>query len=140
VPVSGMLLPRAGRYYVSVETNPGAKPGAYHLQFWANDATPPRVQLRSRTLYGSKPELHLVITDAQSGVDPQSLVVTIDGRDAERSTFSGPNATVRLGEVAPGRHRVRISVADYQELKNSENADANPLPNTRIVNATVDVR
>ncbi len=42
--------------------------------------------------------------------------------------------------MSPGRHHVRITVADFQELKNSENADARPLPNTRVVNFAVTVR
>jgi subtilisin family serine protease len=139
-PVSAMLLPRAGRYFVSVETRPGSKPGAYRLQLWTNDRTPPAVRFRTRTLFGSKPDLHLVITDAQSGVDPGSLVLTVDGRSPAHVAFSGSNVTVRLGSLKPGRHRIHISVADYQELKNSENADASPLPNTRVVSATVTVR
>jgi hypothetical protein len=35
---------------------------------------------------------------------------------------------------------VRISAADYQELKNTENADQRPLPNTRVIRASITVR
>ncbi len=140
VPVSGMLLPRAGRYYVSVETQPGSQPGPYVLRFWANDATPPRVRLVSRTLYGTEAVLHAVITDSQSGFDPASLEATVDGHPVVSSRVSGDHVAIRLGKLRPGRHRVRISVADYQELKNSENANASPLPNTRVVHATVLVK
>jgi minor extracellular serine protease Vpr len=139
-PVSGMLLPDAGRYYISVETRPGHRPGPYRLRTWVNDATPPTVTIRSRVLYGTKPELHLVIRDSQSGFDPDSLSVRIDGGPAGRVRVSGSNVTVELGRLARGHHRVRISVADYQELKNSENADADPLPNTRVVAAGFTVR
>ena len=69
-----------------------------------------------------------------------SLEVTVDGRSADSSRVSGDHVTIRLGKLKPGRHRVRISVADYQELKNSENANASPLPNTRVVHATVVVK
>jgi minor extracellular serine protease Vpr len=140
VPVSGMLLPAAGRYYVSVETRPGARPGPYRLRAWVNDATPPKVQIRSRVLYGTKPELQLVVRDAQSGFDPGSLSVTVDGNQANRVRVSGSAVTAELGALAPGKHRVRISVADYQELKNSENADQRPLPNTRVATARISVR
>jgi minor extracellular serine protease Vpr len=140
VPVSGLLLPEAGRYYVSVETRPGSKPGAYRLRTWVNDATPPTVVIPSRVLFGTKPELQLVVRDAQSGFDPESLSVTVDGTQARRMRVSGSNVTVELGAIARGRHRVRISVADYQELKNSENADQRPLPNTRVVTAGITVR
>jgi hypothetical protein len=140
VPVSGMLLPAAGRYYVSVETRPGAQPGPYRLRTWVNDATPPTVQIGSRVLYGTKPELQLVVRDAQSGFDPGSLSVTVDGNQANRLRVSGSTVTAELGALAPGRHRVRITIADYQELKNSENADQRPLPNTRVVTARISVR
>jgi minor extracellular serine protease Vpr len=140
VPVSGMLLPRAGRYYVSVETQPGSRPGPYRLQIWANDATPPRVHVVSRTLFGTEATLQLVVTDAQSGFDPASVDVSVDGRPADHVAVAGANVTARLGKLAKGTHRIRISVADYQELKNSENADASPLPNTRVVQTSVSVR
>jgi hypothetical protein len=140
VPVSGLLLPTAGRYYISVETRPGARPGAYRLRTWANDFTAPTVQIGARTLYGSSPELHLVVRDRQSGFDPGSLSVTVDGKKPAQVRTSGSNVTVALGALARGAHRVRISVADYQELKNSENADQRPLPNTRIVQARITVR
>ncbi|MEO9174073.1 MAG: S8 family serine peptidase, partial [Gaiellales bacterium] len=140
VPVSGMLLPAAGRYYISVETQPGSRPGPYRLQIWANDTTPPRVRVVSHTLYGNKPTLQLVVTDSQSGVDPQSLAVTVDGHPADHVSIVGTDVTARLGKLSRGRHHVRITVADYQELKNSENAAASPLPNTRVVQTSVSVR
>jgi hypothetical protein len=98
------------------------------------------VRIESRVLYGTQPELQLVVRDLKSGFDPESLSVTIDGKAAGQVRVSGSNVTVELGAVARGRHRVRISVADYQELKNSENADQRPLPNTRVVTAGISVR
>ena len=139
-PVSGLLLPRAGRYYISVETRPGSQPGPYRLRVWADDTSPPTVRIGSRILYGTDPELHLVVRDRQSGFDPASLSVTVDGRQTGHVSIAGPNVSVELGRLSPGRHRVRISAADYQELKNSENADQRPLPNTRLVRASITVR
>jgi hypothetical protein len=110
------------------------------LRFWANDATPPRVRLVSHTLFGTEAVLHAVVTDRQSGFDPSSLSVTVDGHSIDGAKVSGDDVTMRLGKLKPGRHHVRISVADYQELKNSENANASPLPNTRVVHETVVVK
>jgi subtilisin family serine protease len=140
VPVSGMLLPEAGRYYISVETRPGSRPGTYRLRTWADDTSPPTVQIRSHVLYGTKPRLRLVVRDGQSGFDPASLSVTVDGNQAGHASISGANVSVELGHLSPGRHRVRISAADYQELKNTENADQRPLPNTRVIRASITVR
>jgi hypothetical protein len=139
-PVSGMLLPRAGRYYISVETRPGSRPGPYRLRTWADDTSPPTVQIRSHVLYGTAPELRLVVRDSQSGFDPDSLSVTVDGKHVGHVSIAGSNVSVELAGLAHGRHRVRIAAADYQELKNSENADQQPLPNTRVVRAIVTIR
>jgi minor extracellular serine protease Vpr len=140
VPVSALLLPTAGRYYVSVETRPGSPPGRYRLRTWVDDATPPSIKLVSKVLFGSSPVLQLVIRDNQSGFDPDSLSVTVDGNAVGHVQVSGSSVSVELGKLSRGRHRVRISAADYQELKNSENADERPLPNTRVVAAHVAVR
>jgi hypothetical protein len=140
VPVSGMLLPEPGRYYISVETRPGSRPGAYRLRTWVDDTTPPTVRIRSHVLYGTAPQLQVVVRDAQSGFDPSSLSVTVDGHQPGHVSASGSNVSVDLGRLSPGRHHVRISAADYQEVKNSENADQQPLPNTRVVRATITVR
>ena len=141
VPVSGMLLPEPGRYYISVETRPGSRPGPYRLRTWVDDTTPPTVRIRSHVLYGTAPELRLIVRDRQSGFDPASLSVTVDGNErGQHVSSSGSNVSVSLGHLAPGQHHVRISAADYQELKNSENADQRPLPNTRVVRAIITVR
>jgi hypothetical protein len=66
--------------------------------------------------------------------------VTIDGHDVTRVHVVGSEVTAELGHQTPGRHRVQITVADFQELKNSENADARPLPNTRVAHFGVTVR
>ncbi len=98
------------------------------------------MRIVSHVLYGSSPTLRVVIRDSQSGFDPDSLSVTVDGRQAGDVDFSGAAVAIDLGALSPGRHRVHISVADYQELKNSENADQQSLPNTRVVNASITVR
>jgi hypothetical protein len=41
--------------------------------------------------------------------------------------------------VQPGTHRLRLSVADYQETRNMENV-ARILPNTRVLTTSVTVR
>jgi minor extracellular serine protease Vpr len=140
VPVSALLLPRAGRYYISVETKPGSRPGPYRLRIWADDVSPPTVAVSPAVLYGTDPELHFTVRDRQSGFDPDSLSVSVDGSHQSHVHVSGGNVTVELGPIAPGLHHVRISAADYQELKNSENADTRPLPNTHVKVATFRVR
>ena len=120
---------------------PAIAPGPYRLRTWVDDTTPPTVRIRSHVLYGTAPELRLIVRDRQSGFDPASLSVTVDGNErGQHVSSSGSNVSVSLGHLAPGQHHVRISAADYQELKNSENADQRPLPNTRVVRAIITVR
>jgi hypothetical protein len=41
--------------------------------------------------------------------------------------------------LAPGQHRLRVELGDFQETRNMENV-ARILPNTRVVTARVTVR
>jgi hypothetical protein len=74
-------------------------------------------------------------TDAGSGVDPSSIVATVDGKAAAVTRLAG---TLRIA-ARPGKHVLVLHVADYQETKNME--DVPPiLPNTATLRATVRVR
>jgi hypothetical protein len=63
---------------------------------------------------------------------------TIDGRTVT-ARWSGGELRLATSTLAPGRHRLRVSVADYQETRNNENV-ARILPNTRVVRASVTIR
>ena len=117
VPVSGMLLPRAGRYYVSVETRPGSKPGPYVLRFWANDATPPRVRLVTPALYGTEAVLHAMVTDSQSGFDPASLDVSVDGHPVDSSRACG--ATTSPSASASSRRGAKVCASRSPTTRSS---------------------
>ena len=74
-------------------------------------------------------------TDAGSGVDPSSITATLDGK-AVKATYAA--GTIRIA-ASKGRHKLVLSVGDFQETKNME--DVPPiLPNTRTLRATVTVR
>jgi subtilisin family serine protease len=141
-PVAGAIRPVPGSYDVVFETPvaaaPGAGgPGAYTFRYWVNDVAPPSVRLLARTVKAGA-RLRLSVTDTGSGVDPQSLEATIDGKPSP-VRFAGSRATVAVAGIAAGRHRVVLQAADYQELKNMENVPQ-ILPNTRRFTATFTVR
>ena len=141
-PVAGAIRPVPGSYDVVfdvpvVPTSGAAGPGAYTFRYWVNDVTPPSVRLLTRTARAGS-RLRLAVADAGSGVDPQSLAATVDGRTAAAAYTAG-RVAISLTRVAPGRHRVALEVADYQELKNMENVPQ-ILPNTRRFTATFTVR
>ncbi len=135
-PVAAAIRPDRGTYTVVFDTPAGAVPGAFTFRFWVNDVTPPTVRLtRSSVKRGSS--LSLAVTDAGAGVDPSSLQATIDGRRVELSYARG-RVTLPQPSTRRGRHRLVLTAADYQELKNMENVPQ-ILPNTRVFRAIFSV-
>jgi subtilisin family serine protease len=129
-PVAGLVLPTAGTYQVVFDTLTGKRPGPFTFRFWVGDTKPPALRVTS-TAGG----IVLSATDAGSGVDPQSVTATVDGRKVTPAWKSG---RIRL-TAPPGRHAIVVTAADYQETKNME--DVGPvLPNTATLRATVTVR
>jgi minor extracellular serine protease Vpr len=130
---SGLLVPTPGRYFVIVETRPGHKPGAYRLRLWIDDRSPPVVSKLTTQFVHSQGELRFHVADRGSGVSAPDLVVRVDGTQEDVSVSPQGEVRVRVGGLEPGRHRLVITAADMQETKNSENASALALPNTRTV-------
>jgi subtilisin family serine protease len=130
-PVAGAIRPAPGSYDVVFDTT-SKTPAAFTFRFWLDDVTPPTVRLLSaRARRGGS--LELAVADNGSGVDPDSLTATIDGKPAD-VTFSRGRAAVSLRRAGPGRHALVFTAADYQELKNMENVPQ-ILPNTRTLRA-----
>jgi subtilisin family serine protease len=136
-PVAGAIRPAAGAYDVVFDTPPGALPGAFTFRFWIDDVAPPAVRLLTRVV---KPggDVKLAVTDSRSGVDPSSLVASIDGKAAS-AVYAQGRVEIPMPAALRGRHRIGLSVSDFQELKNMENVPR-ILPNTRVFRATVTLR
>ncbi|MGZ4310012.1 MAG: hypothetical protein ACXVRG_11830, partial [Gaiellaceae bacterium] len=113
--------------------------GPFTFRFWIDDTTPPSARLLTRIVSPGQP-LRLRVGDRGSGVDPQSLVATVGGRTS-RILYRPSTGVVelRVGRLAPGRHRLLFSVADYQETKNNEDG-TRTLPNTRVLSVGFVVR
>ncbi len=79
------------------------------------------------------------MSDPGSGVSVPDIVVSVDGTQEDVSVSSSGEARVRVGGLEAGRHRLAITASDLQETKNSENASALALPNTRTVHAAFTV-
>jgi len=126
--VAGVVLPSAGDYDLVFDTL--AKGGPFTFRWWVNDVTPPRLRLKSL-----RKAIVVSATDAGAGVDPASIVATLDGRTVAAHYASGA-ITIHARK---GRHALVLRVADYQETKNME--DVPPiLPNTATLRAAVTVR
>jgi subtilisin family serine protease len=127
---AAVILPAAGSYDAVFDTRSAADGGAFTFRYWVNDVRPPTLHVTS-----SRGGIRVRATDAGSGVDPASVVATLDGRHVKATYARG---LVRLA-AKKGRHTLALSVADYQESKNMEDV-AKILPNTATLHTIVRVR
>jgi subtilisin family serine protease len=134
VPVVAAILPNAGEYDAVFDTRTRSEAGKFTFRWWANDVTPPVVQLRGY----ARGAVTLAITDPGSGVDTSTLVVSVDGQNRPTPYKNGV-ARAKVGVLRRGTHRVSLVVSDYQEAKNMEDV-ARILPNTRTFTKTFRVR
>jgi hypothetical protein len=130
-PVAGALLPRAGRYDVVFDTRSSANAGSFTFRYWVNDTSPPVVRALARSVARGAP-LRLAAGDGiGSGIDPASISARVDGK-RRGASFRGGVISISTSGLPAGGHVLVLSVADFQETKNNENA-ARILPNTRTV-------
>ena len=129
--VSAVVLPSAGVYDIVFDSKTTTG-GPFTFRYWVNDVTPPTLRLRS-----TKGAVVVSATDAGSGVDPSSIVATLDGSRAG-AAYDAARGTITI-PAAKGRHKLVLVVSDYEETKNME--DVPPvLPNTSTLRASVVVR
>jgi len=102
-----------------------------------NDVTPPTARLETRAARAGRP-LVVRVGDSGSGVDPATIVATLDGKRRDVRLVGG-TVQVATTDVAPGPHRLVLQVSDYQETRNTETTAA-VLPNTRRLSAAVTIR
>ena len=131
---SGTILPAAGAYDVVFDSPSAARAGKFSFRYWLNDTAPPSAVLRAKRV---KRGVSLVVasSDSGSGVDPASVVVSVDGQE-QRATFKAGRVRISTSRLTRGAHVLRFQISDYQETRNMENVGP-ILPNTRIVTTTV---
>ncbi len=137
VPVAGALRASPGTYYVVFDSPSAAGAGSFRFRFWIDDVTPPSAAPVRRTVRRGEP-IRFRVADGGSGIDVRSLDATLDGKPA-RAQLVGREARVPTTTLRVGRHRVRLTLADFQETHNNENVPR-ILPNTRDVSVTITVR
>jgi subtilisin family serine protease len=138
-PVVGAVRVLPGIYDIVFDTVSAANAGRFTFRFWIGDVTPPVVRLLANSVL-SRSRLQLRVTDRGAGLDPRTLEASIDGR--ARTVRYDPatrKATLSIGNLAAGRHRLVFRASDYQEAKNNENV-TRILPNTRTLRTTFRVR
>jgi minor extracellular serine protease Vpr len=142
------VFPLAKRYYVSVDSGSDpftgqVLPGQYLLRAWIDDLTPPRLQLLTTTVAAGRPTIVALVTDAQSGVDPFSLVIGYNKVLVGAAGYD-PLAGIAifpLPSQAPvfkaGKTKAVLSASDFEEAKNVNTIGTNILPNTSFNDATI---
>jgi subtilisin family serine protease len=135
--VAAAQRPDPGTYHVVFDSPTAEGAGSFRFRFWIDDVTPPKATLVSRTVRTGAP-LRVRVLDAGSGIDPGSIQASIAGQ-AATPRLHGRELRIPTSGLAPGRHRLRVELSDYQETRNDENV-ARILPNTRVLSAWVTVR
>ena len=100
---------------------------------------PPYVALLTQRVSSGRPTIVARMRDANSGVDPLSLLLLFGSLQR-----SGATSSIRYGHrdlprsrgsrkpLRPGPEFMRVFASDYQETKNIHTEGANPMPNTRF--------
>ena len=127
---SGTILPAAGAYDVVFDSRSAARAGKFTFRYWLNDTKPPTATIRSKRIKRGNP-LVVASSDGGSGVDPASVVVSVDGAE-QPAKFAAGRVRISTSRLVRGAHVLRFQISDYQETRNMENVGA-ILPNTRIV-------
>jgi len=136
VPVVGAALPAAGDYDVVFDTVTPSQAGPFTFRFWIGDTTPPRL----RFLSARGGVVRVFARDDGAGIDPRHIRLFVDGKKRVTRYDTRRRLIVTSGRrLARGRHRLRLLVSDYQELKNMENV-RKILPNTARLRVSLLVR
>ena len=149
---AGAVLPRAGRYYVAVDSGTDiftgqSYPGSYVLRSWVNDVQKPTVRLLTTTVAAGRSTLAARVIDTKSGVDPLSLVIGYKGVSVGASAYDRVSGVAVFGlpTAAPALTAAvkpmdaTVAASDFQEAKNVNTIGNDIMPNTRFQNVKVKV-
>jgi subtilisin family serine protease len=138
VGTAAAVFPQPGQYDIVFDTRSATQAGPFSFRYWVDDRAPPLLALRTRVAAGATLKVHA--TDAGSGIDPASIFARVDGmKRAVRYSRTAARIGVAVSGLAPGRHTLAVTAADFQETKNNEN-QARILPNTRTLRTSFVVR
>lgn len=126
--------PAPGTYDIVFDTPTRNAAGRFTFRFWVDDVAPPRVHLIDRSARAGG-RVRFSIDDGKgSGLELISVQIQVDGAAQRTKSIAGTH-TFFVSGFGRGTHTLRVTAADYQELKNNENV-TRILPNTRVFGAT----
>ncbi len=119
-PSAGLWWAPSGEYTVAVDSGSRRGEGRYRLRVWLNDLTPPSIVPLTRHVRAGRPSVvRLRITDAQSGVDPRTLIGELGTQAPEPLGYDQRTrvATLVLPPLRPGTYTLAAFAADYAQTK-----------------------
>ena len=134
--------PREKTFYVVVDSNRDPSTGRslagdYVLRAWVNDLDPPSIVPLTTTVSAGHPTMIARVTDAQSGVDPFSLVFGYGSTLVGAALYDPVTAIAifPLPSTAPvikqGKRTTVFIASDFEEAKNEASLPGpNVMPNT----------
>jgi minor extracellular serine protease Vpr len=151
VGAAGASFPRAGTYYIAVDSGRGefdgkSLAGRYVLRSWVNDLKPPALRLLTTRVWAGRPTLVFRALDTQSGVDPATLTIGYKGALVSVGSFDWRTgiAAFPLPSSVPALKagtsvRATMIASDFQESKNVDAPGDKIMPNTRTSSAQMRV-
>ncbi|HZU19641.1 MAG TPA: S8 family serine peptidase [Gaiellaceae bacterium] len=138
---AGVQFPRLQTFYVAVDSRADpftgrSQKGRYLLNAWVDDLTGPAVRILTTRISAGRPLVVAQAVDAQSGVDPLSLVINYDHALVGASAYDPGTGLAVFGipRAAPafsaGRTPLTLRASDYQEAKNINTFGDQIYPNT----------
>jgi Bacterial Ig domain len=148
VGAAAATFPRQQKFYVAVDSRSDpftGRPlrGGYVLRSWQNDLKPPAIRLLTARVGAGRPTIVARVTDAKSGVDPLSLVISyrqvlvgaaLYDPTSGLAVFPLPN---EAKTIPRGRTRAVLSASDFEETKNVNTVGDKILPNTSFEPVTI---
>ena len=141
IETAGTVFPLTKRYYIAVDSGSDpftgqSVPGQYLLHAWVDDLTPPALKLITTRVAAGRPTIVARATDAQSGVDPLSLVLAYKKVLLGAAAYDPLSGLVLFAipgqapSLGAGKTNAVIEGSDNQETKNVNTIGTNILPNT----------
>jgi hypothetical protein len=145
---AGSTFPRQQKFYIAVDSRSDPFsgrpfPGQYVLRSWQNDLKPPHVTLLTTRVGAGRPTIVARVTDAKSGVDPLSLVISyrrVLVGAALYDPFSGLAVfplPAAARTIPVGKTKAVVSASDFQETKNVNTISDQIMPNTAFTPVTI---
>jgi minor extracellular serine protease Vpr len=141
VGAAGVQFPRLQQFYVAVDSSTDpftgrSEKGKYVLNAWVDDLTGPTVRILTTRITAGRTLVVAQARDAQSGVDPLSLVINYDHALVGASAFDPATGLAVFGipraapAFKPGRTPLVLEASDYQEAKNINTIGGQIYPNS----------